>query len=246
MKTNSNRLQLRLGNLFICMLAGVLALSGMDDTSAQSEPMKIGIIGTGNIGGTLARLWVNAGHEELISSRHPQQLQALAQELGPRARAGTPQKAAAFGEVILVSVPYSAMPQIGNDYAAELAGKVILDTGNPFERRDGPMAAAALQKGVGKASAEFLKTTRLVRAYNCIPAAVLAGQATRTHDRIAIPIAGDDAEALAVAEQLVRDSGFDPVVVGNLGDSRIFELGQPLASGQMTAAEMQQKLKELK
>jgi len=246
MKTNSNRLQLRLGNLFICMLAGVLALSGMDDTSAQSEPMKIGIIGTGNIGGTLARLWVNAGHEVLISSRHPQQLQALAQELGPRARAGTPQEAAAFGEVILVSVPYSAMPQIGNDYAAELAGKVILDTGNPFERRDGTMAVEALKMGVGKASAEFLKTTRLVRAYNCIPAAVLAGQASRTHDRIAVPIAGDDAEALAVAERLVRDSGFDPVAVGNLEDSRVFELGQPLASGQMTAAQMQQKLKELK
>jgi len=246
MKTNSNRLQLRLGNLFICMLAGVLALSGMADTSAQSEPMKIGIIGTGNIGGALARLWVKAGHEVLISSRHPQQLQALAQELGPRARAGTPQEAAAFGEVILVSVPYAATPQIGSDYAAELAGKVILDTGNPFERRDGSMAAEALKKGVGKASAEFLKTTRLVRAYNCIPAAVLVGQATRTHDRIAIPIAGDDAEALAVAERLIRDSGFDPVVVGNLEDSRVFELGQPLASGQMTAAEMQQKLKEMK
>ena len=232
--------------VIIGMLFAVFALSGMNASWAQSEPMKIGIIGTGNIGGALARLWVKAGHEVLISSRHPQQLQALAQELGPRARAGTPQEAAAFGEVVLISVPYAATPQIGNDYAAELAGKVILDTGNPFERRDGSMAAEALKKGVGKASAEFLKTTRLVRAYNCIPAAVLVGQATRTHDRIAIPIAGDDAEALAVAERLSRDAVFDPGVVGNLEDSRVFELGQPLASGQMTAAEMQQKLKEMK
>ncbi|MBF8270675.1 MAG: NADP oxidoreductase, coenzyme F420-dependent [Gammaproteobacteria bacterium] len=246
MKTKSNRWHLLLREFFICMLVGVMALSGVTDSQAQSEPMKIGIIGTGKIGGTLARHWVKAGHEVFISSRHPENLQSLAQELGPKAHAGTPREAAAFGEVILVSVPYAAIPQIGNDYAAELAGKVILDTSNPFERRDGPMAAAALKQGAGKASAEFLKTNRLVRAYNCIPAAVLAGQATRTHDRIAIPIAGDDAEALAVAERLVRDSGFDPVVVGTLEDSRIFELGQPLATGQMTAAEMQQKLKELK
>jgi hypothetical protein len=229
-----------------CALIGAFVLMLMGDAFAQSQPMKIGIIGTGNIGGALARLWVNAGHEVLFSSRHPETLQALAQELGSRARAGTPKEAAAFGEVVLVSVPYAATPQIGADYAAELAGKVVLDTGNPFERRDGPMANEALQKGVGKASAEFLKGARLVRAYNCIPAAVLVGQANRQPDRIAIPIASDDAAALEVAQRLVRDSGFDPVVIGDLEDSRLFELGRPLASGQMTAAEMQQKLKELK
>ena len=226
------------------VLAVVMCASG--SAWPQSEPVKIGIIGTGRIGGALARHWVRAGYEVFMSSRHPNQLQALADELGPRAHIGTPRQAAAFGDVVVVSVPYKATPQIGKDYAAELAGKVVLDTGNPFERRDGPMAAAALQKGVGISSQDFLRGTRLVRAYNCIPAVSLANDADRKPERIANPIAGDDADALKTAERLIRDSGFDPVVVGSLQDSRLFELGQPLASGRFTAAEMQRKLKEVK
>jgi len=206
---------------------------------AQEAKYRIGIIGTGKIGGALARHWVAAGHEVLISSRHPEQLQALADSLGPNARAGTPREAAAFGEVILVSVPYAAMPQIGADFATELAGKVVLDTGNPVERRDGPMAVEARRKGSGIASAEFLPGTRLVRAFNCIPAAALANEANRKPDPIAIPLAGDDAEALDIAQQLVRDAGFAPVVVGTLAAAIRFELGEPLASGLHTAAELE-------
>ena len=104
---------------------------------AQSQSLKIGIIGTGNIGGALARHWVEAGHEVFVSSRHPEELQGLADELGARAHAGTPAEAADFGEVVLVSVPYSAMPQVGAELSAALAGKVVLDTSNPVARRDG-------------------------------------------------------------------------------------------------------------
>ena len=180
-----------------------------------------------------------------MSSRHPEQLRALAEELGPRAHVGTPREAAAFGEVVLVSVPYAATPQIGKDFATELAGKVVIDTGNPFPQRDGPIAQEALRKGVGDASAEFLHGARLVRAYNCIPAASLANDANRQPERIAIPVAGDDADALAMTQRLIRDSGFDPVVVGTLTQSRSFELGQPLARGQFTAKEMQLKIDEM-
>jgi hypothetical protein len=203
---------------------------------------KIGIIGTGKIGSALARHWVKAGYEVFVSSRHPDQLQGLVTELGPRAHAGTAGEAAAFGSVIVVSIPYGAMPQIGNDLRAQLAGKVILDTSNPNERRDGDMAIAAKQKGAGTATAEYLHNRRLVRAFNCIPAASLANEGFRQPERIAIPIGGDDAGALKIAEQLVRDAGFDPVVVGSLGRSIEFDLGQPLASGQLTAAQMRAKL----
>jgi len=209
---------------------------------AQAMPLQIGIIGTGRIGGALARHWVAAGHEVLMSSRNPDQLEGLARELGPRARAGTPREAAAFGEVILVSIPYGAMPQVGNDYAAELAGKIVLDTSNPVERRDGAMALEAQRKGAGVATAQFLRGTRVVRAFNCIPAASLANDANRRPERIAIPIGGDDAEALAVAERLVSDAGFDPVVVGSLAETRRFDLGQPIASRQFTAAELRREL----
>jgi len=206
--------------------------------TAGGSPVKIGIIGTGKIGGALARHWVKAGHEVFVSSRHPEELKDLVAELGPRAHAGTPKQAAAFGTVVVVSIPYAAMPQIGNDLRAELAGKVILDTSNPVERRDGAMALDAQKKGAGVATAEFLHNTRIVRAFNCIPAATLANEANHQPERFAIPIGGDDPAALKIAEQLVRETGFDPVLVGSLAKTREFDLGQPLAKGGATAAEM--------
>ena len=206
---------------------------------AQSQPLNIGIIGTGNIGGALARHWVNAGHEVFFSSRHPEELQALADELGPRAHAGTPTEAADFGEVVIVSVPYSAIPQIGAELSASLANKIVLDTSNPIARRDGAIANLVLQEGSGLATASFLPNARVVRAFNCIPAASLANQSNRQPERIAIPLAGDDAEALVVAQMLVDDAGFDAVVVGPLEIARHFDLGQPLARGDLSATEFQ-------
>jgi hypothetical protein len=221
------------------------AFFGGEQAYAQSEPLKIGIIGTGRIGGALARHWIDAGHEVFMSSRNPEELQGLADELGPRAQAGTPREAAAFGEVLLVSVPYAAMPQIGADYASELAGKIVLDTSNPVERRDGAMAIAALEKGSGVASSEFLARARVVRAFNCIPAESLANQPNRQPARIAIPLAGDDMEALEVAQRLVDDAGFDGVVVGSLEVARHFDLGQPLARGNLSAEEYRALIDEV-
>lgn len=228
--------------LFMLACLALGATGAFSAAQAQSDPLRIGIIGTGRIGGALARHWVNAGHEMLMSSRHPEELQPLAAELGPRARVGTPREAAAFGTVVLVSVPYAALPQIGSDYAAELAGKIVLDTSNPVANRDGPMAVEAKARGSGIASAELLPDTRLVRAFNCIPAAALANEGNRAPERLAIPLAGDDAAALAMAERLVADAGFDSVIVGGLADARRFDLGEPLARGNWTAAQFREAL----
>ena len=223
-------------------LVGLLLATAVVPASAQARPLRIGIIGTGRVGGALATHWTKAGHEVLMSSRHSEELRPLATSLGALARVGSPKEAAAFGEVVLVSVPYSAMPEIGRDNRAELKGKVVLDTSNPVEGRDGAMAIAAQKKGAGVATAEFLAGTRVVRAFNCIPAASLANNANRKPERIAVPIGGDDAQALAIAERLVRDAGFDPVVVGSLAQTRQFDLGAPLASRQFTAAEMRKAI----
>jgi predicted dinucleotide-binding enzyme len=209
------------------------------------KPEKIGIIGTGRIGSALARAWVKAGHEVFVSSRHPEQLQSLVAELGPHAHAGTPLQAAEFGTVILVSIPYGAMPQIGTDLRTQLAGKVILDTSNPSEGRDGPMAVEAQKKGAGVTTAELLHNTRIVRAFNCIGAGSLASNGFRQPERLAIPIGGDDAQALTVAERLITEIGFDPVVIGSLAKTRVFDLGQPLATGNLTAAQMRSKAAQL-
>jgi hypothetical protein len=134
------------------------------------------------------------------------------------------------------------MPQLGTDLAAQLAGKVIIDTSNPVANRDGPEAAEWQRKGAGVSTAELLKSQRVVRAFNCIPAASLANEANRQPARLAIPIGGDDAAAIAVAERLIRDAGFDPVMVGSLAETRQFDLGQPLAAGNLTAAEFRARM----
>jgi len=235
-----NFLSKGLAAVLVLALAAQAGMAGA--APADGAPLKIGIIGTGHIGGTLARLWVAAGHEVLISSRHPEGLRPLAQSLGPKARVGTPREAALFGNVVLVSVPYGAMPQIGQDLKAELAGKIVLDTGNPYPQRDGDMALEARRVGTGVASPRYLPGVRLVRAFNAINSDDLAKDAHRAGPPIAIPLAGDDAEALAVAQRLVRDAGFEPVVVGGLSRAREFDVGTPVYTRLMTAPQLRQAL----
>lgn len=205
-------------------------------------PLRIGIIGAGHIGGTLAALWVRAGHQVLLSSRHPDELEPLARSLGPKARVGTPREAAVFGDVVLVSVPYAALPQLGRDLKAELAGKIVLDTGNPYPQRDGEMAVAARRRGTGVASAEFLPGARLVRAFNAINSGDLKNEAHRRGELYAIPLAADDQEALAVARRLVQDAGFSPVVVGALSRAREFDVGTAVYTRLLTAPQLRRAL----
>ncbi|GEM_PF-117787 len=207
-----------------------------------SRPQKIGIVGTGHIGGTLAKLWAQAGYEIMISSRHPAELEALARALGPKVRVGTPQQAAAFGDVVLISVPYKALPELGHDLARELAGKVVLDTGNPYPQRDGPMANEARREGTGVASAKYLPGVRLVRAFNAIKWTDLASEAHRSGELVGIPLAGSDPGALAIAARLVRDAGFDPVIVGDLSTAKKFDVGTPVYVQLLTARELRREL----
>lgn len=222
--------------------ATALLLTTFADPAASQSRMKIGIIGAGRIGGTLGELWVKAGHQVLLSSRHPENLKDLADRLGPLARVGTPREAAAFGDVILVSVPYGAFPQVGRDFAGEMRGKIVLDPGNPFPHRDGPMAEEARRKGTGVASPEYLPGVRLVRAFNTIPYTTLRSEAHRAGERVAVPLAADDPEALEIASRLVKDAGFEPVVVGPLARAKDFDVGTSVFGRGLTAQELRQSL----
>ena len=208
----------------------------------SSTPLKIGIIGSGRIGGSVGLRWAEAGHEILFSSRNPDQLTELVAQGGPNCRAGYPQEAAEFGEVILVAVPYAATPQIGRDYGDFMQGKVVIDCGNPYVQRDGEIAADALERGTGITSAEYLPGVRLVRAFNALSWREVQNEAHREGELIAIPIAGNDDEAIAVATQLVIDCGFDPVVVGGLDRARDFDQGTDVYVKGMTAREMREVL----
>jgi 8-hydroxy-5-deazaflavin:NADPH oxidoreductase len=238
----SRRDILRLAGAVTVGVATGLPLATRAAPASAQPAIKIGIIGAGRIGGTLGEHWVKAGHEVLLSSRNPDNLKGLADRLGPSARAATPREAAAFGEVILIAVPYGAVPQVGRDLASEMRGKVVLDAANPFPHRDGPAAEEARKKGAGIASAEYMPGVRLVRAFNTIPAGVLRGQAHRAGERIAVPLAGDDQQALEIASRLVRDAGFEPVVVGPLARASDFDPGTAVFGKGLTARELRQGL----
>ncbi len=233
------------GILALVSTLGTLSTLGIAQSVKSSSPIKIGIIGSGNIGSTLGTFWAQAGHQVLFSSRHPDRLKELVEKVGPQARAGTVKDAIAFGDVILIAVPYGSMPQIAKDYAKDLAGRIVIDTGNAVLARDGEIAKEAREKGVGLTTQRLLPGARIVRAFNTLGVSRLRDSANRPGRRIAIPMAGNDQEALKIASMLVRDAGFDPAVLGGLDRSRLFEQGNPLYGQQISAEEMQERAKKL-
>jgi len=210
---------------------------------SAEPPVKIGFVGTGRLGSLLAAHWVKAGHEVLLSSLDLAHDKALAAQLGAKARAGTSKEAAAFGDVVIVSVPYSALPQVGKDVGDLLKGKVVIDTSNPVLARDGDVAKWARDKGAGIASAELLPGARLVRTLNAIGSNRLPEVAQR--GGVAMPMAGDDAAAIAIASRLIKEIGLEPVVVGPLTMGRYLMPGTPLA-GEHTPDEIRRIVATLK
>ena len=215
--------------------------------TAGAPPLKIATIGAGRIGSALGTLWVKAGHPVMFSSRHPEDLKSLVDSLGPLARAGTPAEAIAFANVVLLAVPFSAVPQIAKDYGRELATKVlVLDATNPIVPRDGEVAVQAREKGAGLAVAELLPGVRLVRAFNAIGFARLPEAAKRPEaERIGMPIAGDDAKAIAIASGRVREAGLEPVLIGPIAMGKYLLPGTPLA-GEHTPQQIREILATLK
>jgi predicted dinucleotide-binding enzyme len=226
----------------IGLAAAGLALPALAERAGGQQPLKIGVIGAGRIGGTMGEHWVKAGHQVFFSSRHPENLKELVDRLGPRARAGTPKEAAAFGEVVFIAVPYAALPELGRDLASELKGKIVVNASNPIPRRDGPMAEEAQKKGAGLADLELLPGARVARAFTFPGAATFRSEAHRAGDRVAVAVAADDKEAMAMASRLVRDAGFEPVQVGPLARAKDFQPGTAVFGKAMTAREMRQAL----
>jgi predicted dinucleotide-binding enzyme len=229
--------------LVLVTVFGPTVVSGQPQVPTTAKAYRIGIIGSGQQGGSLGELWARAGHEVFFSSRHPEALKDLVARAGSRAQAGLPAEAAAFGEIIVIAVPYGALPQVGRDYAAAMRGKVVIEMGNPREDRDGPMANEAIRKGTGIASAEYLPGVRLVRTLNALSAVQVRSEAHRAGERLGVPVAADDAEAMRVGVQLVTDAGFEPVVVGGLVRAREFDRNTAVYVKGMTARQIRDTLK---
>ena len=207
-----------------------------------AAPVKIGMVGSGREGGALGKLFAKAGHPVMFSSRHPENLKDLAAAAGPLAQTGTVEQAIAFGDVIVLGVPYTAVEQIGKDHGSALARKaVVIDVSNPIPRRDGEdfVKSVNAQGGAGLVTAKWLPGSHIVRAFNAIGSGRLADIAHRPGDKVGVPIAGDDPKAIATAETLIREIGFEPVLVGGLAMGKHLVPGTPLG-GEHTPAEIRQ------
>jgi 8-hydroxy-5-deazaflavin:NADPH oxidoreductase len=181
--------------------------------------VRIGVIGAGRIGGGIARLLGRAGHEVLLSfSRDPERLSAQAEEVG--ARPGTPAEAAEFGDVVVLAVPWPAIDE-AIAQAGSLDGKVVIDTTNPFGSGGWEIPEGRTSTQVNQ---DRLPGARVVKSFNTLTAAFQQEAAGRTGpERVAMFLAGDDAEAKAVVAGLSDDAGFDPVNVGTAAESEIIE-----------------------
>lgn len=211
--------------LLAAVAAVGLSAASASGTAQTREPVRIGVVGAGWLGGTVGRAWVRAGHSVMFSSRNPEELRPMAEALGPRALVGTPKQAAAYGSVVLFAVPYDAMPQLGRDLQAELRGKVVLDATNPPPGSDNPLSREAESEGVGAVSQRLLPGTRLVRAFSAVDATAIEASELGRRETLGVPIAGDDDEAVQTAARLVRDAGSEPVIAGKLADAARFQRG---------------------
>jgi predicted dinucleotide-binding enzyme len=180
----------------------------------------LGLIGAGHIGGQLARLAVNSGYDVVVSnSRDPETLAGLVGELGPHARAATPEEAATAGDIVVVTIPLKNLRDVP---AAPLAGKIVIDTLNYYPQRDGHIADLDNEKTTTSELVQaHLPASKVVKAFNHIYAAELTtqGQPAGSPDRRALAIAGNDAHAKTEVAALLDQFGFDTVDVGPLSES---------------------------
>ena len=206
---------------------GYLPLTARLATAAD-QGVRIGMIGSGRVGSALGRVWAQAGNEVMFSSLSLDNDKKLAADVGANASAGTPREAAAFGQVLVFAVPYGALPDLGKTLDGLLKGKVVIDACNPFPNRDGDVANQALEKGAGVFSAQLLPGARIVRAFNAVPAARMA-EAHGDSQHFGLPIAGDDSKAIAIASRLIREIGYEPVLIGGLDMGKYLRPGTPLS-----------------
>jgi hypothetical protein len=203
--------------------------------------VRIGVIGTGRIGATAARHFVDAGHEvRVANSRGPESLTDLVADLGPRASAGTPAEAGRFGEVVLEAIPFAAYRDLPAD---ALADRTVISAANYWPDRDGDVDFGG--HGHTELVATHLAESRVVKSFNTMVWENLRDEArpgAPLDDRLALYVAGDHEGAKATVRDLVEAVGFAPVDVGSLADGRRIEPGSPVFNEPLTAAEARSRL----
>ena len=182
----------------------------------------------------------------MFSSRHPKELQSMADEVG--AKVGTTEKAAEFGEVILLAIPYGKVPDVAKQI--NLDGKILIDAGNPYPQRDGEVAQKVIddpnQTATGYVASLFPKA-KVVKAFNSVHQKVFANKAFKEDDRrIAVQICSDDESAKATVKKLIEDMGFAPQDLGDLSQGVLFEPDAPLYNQNLPIPQAEKLLQQIR
>lgn len=226
----------------IIALAGAVSLVATFSTlgfAASASKPKVGIIGAGRMGGGLGSALAKAGYQVMFSSRKPDELKDLVAGLGANAQAGTVEQAAAFGDIVLLVVPYAAMPGIAAQVGPLLARKpLLLDVSNPIPQRDGDEAAKALEEGPAEYLSRLIPGVKIVRGFNAIGYNRFANPALPSGEKPGVAMVGEDATALDLAQKLARDIGFEPVIIGPLKLGKYLYRPSTYFGGNQTAEEI--------
>jgi hypothetical protein len=206
--------------------------------AAASKP-KVGIIGAGRMGGALGTALAKAGYQVMFSSRKPEELKDLVAGAGANAHAGTVEQAAAFGDIALIVVPYSAMTDIAKQVGPALAKKpLVLDVSNPSPQRDGDAGTMALEEGPAEYLTRLMPGVKIVRGFNSINFMKIPNPVLPGGGKLGVAMVGEDAKAVELATTLARDIGFDPVIIGPLNLGRYLYRPSTYFNGSQSADEI--------
>ncbi|GHB64651.1 NADPH-dependent F420 reductase [Persicitalea jodogahamensis] len=201
---------------------------------------KIGIIGSGNIGGTLGKHFAKAGHAVMFSSRHPEELEPLAEQAGNGAQVGTVEEAAQFGDVLLLAYPFGKTPEVAGK-VGNLADKVLIDANNYYPGRDGAAPKEEMEKkGLLETewTASYFPGAHVVKAFNSIFYKTLEARAFDKANPLAIPFAASDKDGREVIENLLHSIGFVGVSLGDLSQTKISQPDEKLYTLQVSEKEL--------
>ncbi len=204
-----------------------------------AAPMKIGIIGSGIVGGNLGEVFNRAGHNVMFSDRDPAASRARS-ERAPGSRVGTVEEAIAFADILVLAVPPVVLPALAQEHLARLKGKILLDVTNPNPERDSKeLVDMVLAQGTGTWVTSLFPGARVVRGFSSVGGRF--NEAGQPGEKIGVPLASDDPEAAATIARLAKSAGYEPVIVGNAATAKKYELRTP-ASGAHPVSELRRLL----
>ncbi len=203
----------------------------------------IGIIGSGSIGGLLGKFWADA-HNILFSSRNPEKLKPLINDIGTNAKTGSVQEAAEFGNIVLLAVNYQSVNEALQTIGNRLDNKIAIDATNPLGYDDKGKLYRMIPEGItaGEFMAERLPKTKLIKSFTTLWSAYLKEEAFRSNGLLVMPISGNDTDAKNIVSQLVEQTGFLPYDLGRLKDSAPQDPGSTIWNKRLPLADFKKIL----